>query len=154
MIHVCYGTQAELIKLAPVLLELARRGVLHRIIDDVSGVPAGQFGGGIGRAVVNHDHVVFERERAQGFKDGDGRGRLVIGGHDDEHPAGGGPGVVGAELRVDEPGKDVDFSAWISAIGPHYFVGRRKVNSAAGSGRSISRAGPLFYRISCLSVGL
>ncbi len=32
MIHVCYGTQAELIKLAPVMIELARRGVGHRII--------------------------------------------------------------------------------------------------------------------------
>ena len=33
MIHVCYGTQAELIKLAPVLRELAGRGTPHRIID-------------------------------------------------------------------------------------------------------------------------
>ena len=33
MIYVCFGTQAELIKLAPVLRELAARGVAHRIID-------------------------------------------------------------------------------------------------------------------------
>ena len=33
MIHVCFGTQAELIKLAPILKELADRDVPHRIID-------------------------------------------------------------------------------------------------------------------------
>ena len=33
MIHVWYGTQAELIKLAPVLKELAARTLAHRIID-------------------------------------------------------------------------------------------------------------------------
>ena len=33
MIHVCYGTQAEYIKLAPILRELAARGASHRIID-------------------------------------------------------------------------------------------------------------------------
>ncbi len=33
MIHVCYGTQAELIKLAPILRELDARGVPHRVID-------------------------------------------------------------------------------------------------------------------------
>ena len=33
MIHVCFGTQAELIKLAPVLKALADRSVPHRIID-------------------------------------------------------------------------------------------------------------------------
>ncbi len=32
MIHVCYGTQAELIKLAPIIRELVRRGTDHRII--------------------------------------------------------------------------------------------------------------------------
>jgi len=33
MIHVCFGTQAELIKLAPILKELGGRGIPHRIID-------------------------------------------------------------------------------------------------------------------------
>lgn len=32
MVHVCYGTQAELIKLAPIIIELARRGAAHRVI--------------------------------------------------------------------------------------------------------------------------
>ena len=32
MIHICYGTQAELIKLAPILHELDRRGAPHRTI--------------------------------------------------------------------------------------------------------------------------
>lgn len=60
MIHVCYGTQAELIKLAPVLVELARRGVAHRIVE------TGQHGSAVNRlretfGIAGPDAVLWDQ---------------------------------------------------------------------------------------------